>query len=134
LLTFISKFKFYSPFNAFLIHTQKRGAAYVATPQRWLYDYGRSITSNAQPIVILQPMGPVMFVFDVSETEKIPGSKNVREVPAGIEKPFEIQSGKLRAGQIEKVIENALRDGVKLNKVKQGSLSAGAIQRVRNSN
>ncbi len=65
---FISKFKFYSPFNAFLIHTQKRGAAYVATPQRWLNDYGRSIKPEAQPIVILQPMGPVITEEFEAET------------------------------------------------------------------
>ena len=50
------------------------------------------LKSEARPIVILQPMGPVVFVFDVSETEKISGVKNVRELPAGIEKPFEIQT------------------------------------------
>jgi len=130
LLVFISKFKFYSPFNAFLIHTQKRGAAYVATPQRWLYDYGRSIKPEAQPIVILQPMGPVMFVFDVSETEAIPGAKDVKPLPPEIDKPFEVLNGKLLNKELELVIENAKRDGIRITTTNDGSQSAGCIRSV----
>ena len=131
LLVFISKFRFYSPFNAFLIHTQKRGAAYVATPQRWLYDYGRSIMPNAQPIVILQPMGPVMFVFDVSETEEIQSAKNVKSLPIAIENPFGVHAGKLQNNQLERVIENAKRDGVRITMTSDGSQSAGLIRWAR---
>ena len=131
LLTFISTFKFYSPFNAFLIHTQKRGAAYVATPQRWLYDYGRSIKPEAQPIVILQPMGPVMFVFDVSETDEMPGAKDVKPLPPQIDKPYEVQEGKLKGNQLELVIENAKRDGVRITMTSDGSQSAGHIRWAR---
>ena len=131
LLTFISTFKFYSPFNASLIHTQKRGAAYVATPQRWLYDYGRSIKPEAQPIVILQPMGPVMFVFDVNETDEIPGVKDVKPLPPQIDKPYEVQAGKLKGNQLERVIENAKRDGVRITMASDGSQSAGLIRWVR---
>jgi hypothetical protein len=132
LLTFISTFKFYSPFNAFLIHTQKRGAAYVATPQRWLYDYGRSIKPEAQPIVILQPMGPVMFVFDVCETDEIPGAKDVKPLPLQIDKPYEVQAGKLKGNQLELVIENVKRDGVRITMTSDGSQSAGLIRWARN--
>ena len=132
LLTFISKFKFYSPFNAFLIHTQKRGAAYVATPQRWLNDYGHSIKPEAQPIVILQPMGPVMFVFDVSETEEIPGVKHAKPLPPEIQKPYEVLAGKLKGNQLELIIENAKRDGIKITMTNDGSQSAGRIRVVNN--
>ena len=131
LLTFISKFKFYSPFNAFLIHTQKRGATYVATPQRWMYDYGRSIKPEAQPIVILQPMGPVMFVFDVSETDEIPGAKDVKPLPPQIDRPYEVQAGKLKGNQLKLVIENAKRDGVRITMASDGSQSAGLIRWAR---
>ena len=40
----------------------------MATPQRWLNDYGRSIKPEAQPIVILQPMGPVITKEFEAET------------------------------------------------------------------
>ena len=69
LANFMRRFRMYSPFNAMLIHIQMPGAKYVATAQRWFREYQRRIKANAKPLVILQPMGPVMFVFDVSNTE-----------------------------------------------------------------
>ncbi|WP_449258441.1 ImmA/IrrE family metallo-endopeptidase [Chlorobium limicola] len=134
MLNFISKFRFYSPFNAFLIHTQKRGATYVAPPQRWLHDYGRSIKPGAQPIVILQPMGPVMFVFDVGETELIPDAKNVKPLPLEVEQPFEVRSGTLQKGQLKRLVENAKRDGIRVTLVKDGSCSAGSIEPAQSGN
>src|SRR5712692_3215469 len=65
LMKFIGRFRFYSPFNAMLIYTQMPGARFVSTPLRWRRDYRRSVKVTARPIVILQPMGPVLFVFDV---------------------------------------------------------------------
>ena len=60
------------------------------------HQFCRSIKPEAQPIVILQPMGPVMFVFDVSETEEIPGAKGVKPLPPEIHKPYEVLAGKLK--------------------------------------
>jgi hypothetical protein len=69
LMRFIARFRFYSPFNAMLIHIQRPGACFVAPPSRWERDYGRRVKPEASPLVILRPMGPVMFVFDVADTE-----------------------------------------------------------------
>jgi len=90
LLRFVTRFRFYSPFNAMLIHTQMPGAKYVAPPDRWLREYGRRITTGAHPLVILQPMGPVMFVFDVSDTEPVDEKSTL---PREVEKPFEPRHG-----------------------------------------
>ena len=87
LLKFIARFRFYAPFNAMLIHIQKPGAGYVAPPHRWLSDYRRRIKAEAQPLVILQPMGPVMFVFDVSDTEP---EKDAPPLPPEVEHPFDV--------------------------------------------
>jgi len=57
-----------------LIHIQMPGAKFVAPPHRWLHEYGQRIKPGAHPLVILQPMGPVMFVFDVSDTEPLPNA------------------------------------------------------------
>ena len=62
LLRFVSRFRAYAPFNAMLVHVQRPGARYVASASRWQH-YRRRIRSGANPLVILQPMGPVMFVF-----------------------------------------------------------------------
>jgi hypothetical protein len=85
LMRFVGRFRFYSPFNAMLIHTQMPGAQFACTARKWRRDYGREIKINARPIVILQPMGPVLFLFDVSDTAPLP---NGRPLPRRVEDPF----------------------------------------------
>jgi len=125
LLKFVTSFRFYSPFNALLVHVQMPGATYVAPANRWLRDFGRRISSKARPLVILQPRGPVMFVFDVSETIAGP---EARELPRSVTDPFEVRGGKV-GGELRLTMANAQRDGVEVLERDAGSQSAGAIQR-----
>ena len=60
LVRFVGRFRFYSPFNAMLIYMQMPGAHFVCTARRWRRDYRREIKIDARPIVILQPMGPIL--------------------------------------------------------------------------
>ena len=124
LLHFVTRFRSYSPFNAMLVHIQMPGAIFVASPHRWLRDYGRRIAPSARPLVILQPMGPVMFVFDVSETEP---TERAPSLPPEVEDPFEVRKGHV-GSSLEMMIENAKRDGIRTGKRKQGSQSAGSIR------
>jgi hypothetical protein len=107
LLAVIARFRFYSPFNAMLIHAQLPGASFVAPPHRRLRDYGRRIKTGARPIVILQPMGPVMFVFDVSDTEP---TERARALPREVECPFDAHGGEV-ADELPRTKANARRDG-----------------------
>lgn len=75
LLKFIVQFREYSPFNAMLVHLQMSGATFVAPPSRWTKKYWRMVKTAARPLAILRPMGPVMFVFDLSDTEPIPAEQ-----------------------------------------------------------
>jgi len=122
LVQFVAKFRFYSPFNAMLVHVQMPGARYVAPAHRWLDKYGRRIRSDARPLVILQPKGPVMFVFDVSDTEP---TKEAPPLPPEVERPFEVRQGRVGAA-LEKLIYNAIRDGVRVSYSRDGSQSAGS--------
>lgn len=124
LLHFIARFRMYSPFNAMLVHTQMPGATYVATARRWLQDYKRRIHPGARPITILQPKGPVLFVFDVSDTSPLPDAP---ELPQSVTNPFAIFKGK-ENGELERTIENAKRDGVRVHHREFGSQHAGQIQ------
>ncbi len=126
LLKFVSRFRFYSPYNSMLLHVQMPGAQYVAPAHRWLRDYDRTIKPNARPLVILQPMGPVMFIFDVSDT--VPGKKNI-PLPPEVEHPYETAKGFVTA-ELDQTFENAKRDGIQVLKSKEGSQSAGSIQTV----
>ncbi|HOE16640.1 MAG TPA: hypothetical protein PLX02_04010 [Syntrophorhabdaceae bacterium] len=130
LMAFISRFRFYSPYNAMLLHIQMPGACYVAPAARWARQYGRAVKPEARPLVILQPMGPVMFVFDVSDTEPGP---HAQPLPTEIEKPFDIQRGTI-GHEYEQTIENAKRDGIRVTLHEEGSQSAGSISCVDNVN
>ena len=125
LLKFVAGFRSYAPYNAMLVRTQMQGARYVAPAHRWSKDFGRTIKVNARPLVILQPMGPVMFVFDVSDTEPGPLAK---PLPPEVDKPFEVRRGRI-GGQWDRTIENAKRDGIRIQSRKEGSQSGGSIRR-----
>jgi hypothetical protein len=122
LLSFLRKFRRYSPYNGMLVHIQKPGARYVLRASEWQEKYGRSVRPGAQPLVALQPMGPVMFLFDVSDTE------GGTQLPPEIEAPFEPARGVV-GKQLDYTLENCRRDGIRVQRVKQGSQRAGSIQR-----
>lgn len=123
LLHFIARFRFYAPFNAMLVHLQMPGATFVAPAQRWLREYRRRLAAEARPLVILQPMGPVMFVFDVSDTEP---EADAPPLPPEVQQPFEVRGGRI-GGELAQTIENAARDGVAVKECDAGSQSAGSI-------
>jgi len=124
MLTFVANFRFYSPYNAMLIHTQLPGSRFVAPPDRWIERYQHSIKPNARPLVILRPKGPVMFVFDVSDVEPMHGAT---ALPAEVTDPFAVK-GKGLNSELEATIENAKRDGVRISIQQTGSQRAGSIQ------
>jgi hypothetical protein len=50
-------------------------------------------------------MGPILFVFDVSDTAPLP---NARPLPPKVEDPFQVRNGKI-GGQFALIIDNAKR-------------------------
>jgi hypothetical protein len=124
LLKFVAGFRLYSPFNAMLVRTQMQGARYVAPAHRWSRDYRRTIRVDARPLVILQPMGPVMFVFDVSDTE---AGKDSPPLPPEVTNPFEVRGGHV-GKELDWTVKNAKRDGIRIQPRKEGSQSGGSIR------
>jgi hypothetical protein len=124
LMEFIGKFRSYSPFNAMLVHMQMPGARFVATAHRWEREFRRQIKAGARPLVILQPMGPVLFVFDVTDTEKLPGALRL---PPWVDDPFGVLAGEV-GREFEQTIQNGKRDGVNVSERTDGSQRAGSIQ------
>ena len=120
LLEFVTKFKRYSSFNAMLVYIQMPGAQYVLPAKRWWKEYKRTPKEGAQPLVMLQPMSPVMFGFDVSQTEGKP-------LPTGFENPFETQ-GYINHEEFHTTIINAQRDGVDLIMRPLGSNLGGYVR------
>jgi hypothetical protein len=83
LLEFVARFPAYSPFNGFLIYLQNPAATYVATGRTWLRKHRRRLKPGARPILILAPMSPVLFVFDLRDTEGYPISEGALR-PLGV--------------------------------------------------
>lgn len=67
-LDFAERFSNLSVYNAMLVRVQRPGAAAVASRKKW-QTQGRHVKPDAIPIVILQPFGPVRFVFEFGDTE-----------------------------------------------------------------
>jgi hypothetical protein len=110
-----------------LAHIQMPGARFVAPAHRWLRYYDRRVRPGARPIVLLQPMGPVMFAFDVSDTEPLP---DARPIPRDVENPFGVRAGWI-GNELDRSIENAKRDGIRIVQRDAGSQSAGQIGTAR---
>jgi hypothetical protein len=127
LLRFVARFHAYSPYNAMLVHVQRPGAVFVAPASRWRRLYGRRLNPGAQPLVILQPGGPVMFVFDVSDTAPEPGAP---ALPHAVEHPFAVLSGTI-GSELALTVDNAQRDGVDVADARTGSQQAASITTVR---
>ncbi len=75
-----------APYNAMLLHVQNPGIRYALRAPVWEQQYGRRVKPGARPYVILQTMGPVAFVFDVSDTE--PDGPLARPLPETVTNPF----------------------------------------------
>ena len=75
-LDFMARFNHLSVYNAMLVMVQRPGAAAVGTRKQW-ENCGRMVRPDAVPLVVLQPFGPVRFLFEVGDTEgkEIPGQK-----------------------------------------------------------
>lgn len=127
LVQFVGRLPTYSPFNRMLVHIQDRGAVYVATSSRWRSEFGRAIRPGARPIIVLQPRGPVMVVFDVRHTE--PFVENPRPVPTSVTDPIAIGYTTTEAEirrRWERIAHNAIRDGIRISFADHGGHSGGS--------
>jgi hypothetical protein len=88
LMQFITRFPNYSTFNGLLLYLQNPLATYVATARTWAHKYNRQPRRNAKPMVILAPMAPILFLFDIGDTEGAP-------VPSHLLQPREIDDQQL---------------------------------------
>lgn len=124
LLDHVAALAQYKPYNALLVLLQLPAATYVLPAHKWGERFGRVIRPNEQPLVLLQQGGPVMFLFDVSQTEETPGS---RPLPKVFENPFAMKDVQGAEKALSWVIENAKSDGVRISDARHGLPAAGCI-------
>lgn len=126
LLRFVSSFHGYAPYNAILVDIQKPGARYVATARRWRDHYGHAVRPNAQPLLILRPRGPVMFVYDVSDVEPLAGA---HPLPLDVTAPFEVDFGDRAEvmARLQRLEENVTGLGIRTSRQDMGASLAGHV-------
>ncbi len=122
LMQFIARFPNYSTFNGLLLYLQNPLATYVATARTWAQKYNRQPRRNAKPVVILAPMAPILFLFDIRDTEGAP-------VPSALLRPREIddqQLGKMYAT----TLHNAAIHGISVYETALNSDEIDAASRI----
>lgn len=102
-LDFVSRFPQYSPYNAALLHVQNPGVSFTATPHQWRERFDRVPEPGARPYVILQPFGPVLFVYDLADTE--PRSEEETPLPETVTDPLAVE-GNLEADVWSRLVQN----------------------------
>ncbi|MCG3167972.1 MAG: ImmA/IrrE family metallo-endopeptidase [Candidatus Desulfobacillus denitrificans] len=116
-LGFMKRFSNLSVYNAMLVRVQRPGAAAVGSRRQWA-GYGRIVKPDAVPIVVLQPFGPVRFLFEIGDTEG-------REVP-GERMSTLFAEGHVPAAQYKRTREAAVKYGIEVVETDSyGALLAG---------
>lgn len=82
LLDFVVRLRNFAPFNAMLLQVQKPGLRYAASARDWRERFGRQPKTDARPLLILWPFGPVALVYDSTDTEGEPLPEHVYAFPA----------------------------------------------------
>ena len=68
-MSFVARFREYSPYNNMLVRVQDPSCSYFATEKVWDEKFGRRLREDAQPLLILKPYGPVKLVYSLDEAE-----------------------------------------------------------------
>lgn len=109
LLAFTKRFPHLAPYNAILLHVQNPGIRFALRAAIWERRYERRVSREARPYVILQPFGPVSFVFDLSDTKPINPQRDL--VPESVTNPFPAK-GQPPVGALQKLVNACLKVGI----------------------
>lgn len=122
---FIASFNHYSRFNTMLVYLQNEAVTFFGGTSFWKKRFNRNIKEDARPYVILAPMGPVMMVYDVMDTEGDDSPQKFLEEGLG-RKPNEV-IGKIQPSVLENTIQIAKRYGIKILLKEQSYFKGGHI-------
>ena len=119
LINFVKKFPHISLYNAMLVHMQKPGSVFVASVNDWK-KYDRIPKPGARPLLILQPFGPVAFVYEYNDTEGQP-------LPQGLVDSFQVEGRQISENILDSLIQNVYWEGVEVYRQSYGTNMAGYI-------
>lgn len=112
---FTRQFNHLSVYNAMLVMVQRPGATAVGTRRQW-QRVDRYVQPDAVPIVILQPFGPVLFVFEYGDTggKPVPAEKMSSLFASGIVLDRRWKNTTKAAEKYNVVIEESKQQGMAL--------------------
>jgi len=125
MLKFISGLPIYAPYNMFLLYTQNPRLSYVATARQWQTRFCRTVKRGARPLVILAPMSPVLFVYDMLDTEG-------PDIPDDVLRPFRTL-GSIDQRIWENTLLNCGANRIAVYKSPMGTRQAGSAKRINDS-
>ena len=124
LLRFVTRMRRFSPFNALLLHRQKPGLGFAASARDWRRRWKRIVKVDARPLVVLIPFGPVGFVYDMLDTEALPGApplpRDAYAFPA---------TGNVTKPALLAIVAAVEAKGIRIAEVDVGDWHAGRILR-----
>lgn len=124
ILNFVSKFKEYAPYNNMMVYIQRPTAKYWAREKDWNQRFDRTIKEDAIPIIILRPMGPIMLVYEIEDTEG-------PELPEDLLNPYRVE-GKFNPDDLEYLVYECLKDGIMVRGATLRGFLAGRAIRIGN--
>lgn len=117
-----------SPYNALLILLQRPAATFVLPAHQWQERFGYVVRPGEQPMVLLQPGGPVMFLLDVTQVEAGPGAL---PLPLDLANPYAMADAPRADEAVHWITENAKYDGLRVSPSPLGQGFSGCVQRTR---
>lgn len=122
---FIASFHHYSRYNTMLVYLQNEAVTFFGGKSFWKKRFERGVKKDARPYVILAPMGPVMLVYDVMDTE---GKESPEEfLKNGLGRnPFDVK-GKLPKEMFDRALEIAKSYGIEISFEDTSFLKGGHI-------
>jgi hypothetical protein len=123
-IQFVSRLREYAPYNNMMVYLQRPNATFWATESHWGKKFNRQVKEDSIPIIMLQPKGPIMLVYDVADTVGPP-------LPARFREAFRVE-GQFNESILALTLENCKREGIGVKGKHFGMLHAGtAIRRAR---
>lgn len=114
-------------FNAILALVQYPRAQHLLSANQWDAEWGRRIRPDAHPIVLQWPYSPVIFLYDVSQTEPGPSA---RALPVRLRNPWRMTDAQAAGTAIEHLVDAVRPMGVRVSFPVHGWSLAGKIRRV----
>jgi hypothetical protein len=127
LFDFMRRFPHIAPYNAMLLHVQNPGIQFALRAPVWEHKYQRRVKPGARAYVILRTMGPVAFVFDLSDTKPIDPKRDL--IPEIVTNPFPAK-GHPPARALRRLIAACLKLGIVVEEQDLGTNRAGQVVRL----